>query len=80
MKKLIMGLLALVPLLCAGAQGTYYLPSQVHNNQAQQFIPHHGEGRFGQYLTMVVNYGPVKTLFEQLPGSLKNRGEAHVTV
>lgn len=80
MKKLIIGLLALVPLLCSGAQETYYLPNKVHNNQAQPFVPHHKEGLFGSYLTMAVNYTPVKTLFEQLPGALKTRGEAHVTV
>jgi hypothetical protein len=80
MKKLIIGLLALAPLLCAAAQKTYYLPNQVHNNEAQQFVSHHKEGRFGSYLTMTVNFSPLKTLFEQLPGLLKNRGEAHVTV
>ncbi len=80
MKKLIIGLLGLVPLLCLAAQPSYYLPNQVHNNQAQPFVPHHKPGQFGSYLTMTVNYTPVKTLFEQLPGLLKNRGEAHVTV
>ena len=85
MKKLIIGLLAVMPLWCLAASTSYYLPNEVHNNQAQQFISHHSEGRFGQYLTMTINYSPVKTLFEQLTGSLKtdpliNRGEAHVTV
>jgi len=54
------------------------------NNKEQPFIVHLGVGRYSNYLAQNVNYVPVKNLFNQLQQqskrSLKNRGEAHITV
>ncbi len=88
MKKLnglLMSLTGLTMLVtgCTSSQ-QFVLSAEIYNNQQQQFIAHHGEGRFGSYLTMNINYAPMKDLFDQVaasyPAKLKSRGEAHVTV
>jgi 2'-5' RNA ligase len=62
----------------------YYLDSNVQKNADLKFISHQGDGRFATYLTMEVQYAPVKNVFEQIQTKtqlkLKNRGEAHITV
>lgn len=84
MKKLLATLLIALPLLSFGANMVHRLPKDVHHNAQFDFIPHHGEGPFGTYLTMEINYKPMKYLFDQVnrvhPRNLKNRGEAHITV
>ncbi|MBL6991931.1 MAG: 2'-5' RNA ligase family protein [Bacteriovoracaceae bacterium] len=84
MKKLIALLLITIPLISFGVETSFNLAPEVHNNTDFDFIPHHGGGRFGTYLTMDVNFEPMKNLFEQLssvnPNRLKTRGEAHITV
>lgn len=84
MKHFISLFLALALCACASRDASLVLAKQVHNNQQLSFTPHHGEGRWGKYLTMNINYAPINQLFNQLspqrPKPLKNRGEAHITV
>lgn len=62
----------------------YYIDTSVQQNADLKFISHQGGGRFATYLTMEVQYAPVKKIFEQIQTKnqlkLKNRGEAHITV
>jgi 2'-5' RNA ligase len=71
------------PLFCLADSRLFKLDSQVHNNNNQLFIPHHGSGRFGNYLAMSINYPSIEQFNKQLiasVGKLNNRGEAHITV
>ena len=56
----------------------------VWDNGDIEFIPHHGTGVFSNYVTMEVNFPPIKNLFDKVNDykeqKLKNRGEAHITV
>lgn len=56
----------------------------VFDNSKREMPSHQGEGRFSSYLSMDINYNPVKELFSKLEKKLevklKNRGEAHITV
>lgn len=62
----------------------YQIDASVHDNGKREFISHTGDGRFDSYLIQDVNFAPVetfrKTLEENLPVKLLNRGEAHITV
>ena len=79
-------ILVLWPLLGAANDKTlklFNIDTQIHDNTKQVFIPHHGEGRFGSYLAMNINYPPILQLLKQLQqseGQLNARGEAHITV
>ena len=68
----------------ANSSEPYYIESSVQQNADLKFISHQGDGRFATYLTMEVQYSPVKKVFEQIQTKnqlkLKNRGEAHITV
>lgn len=63
---------------------SYFIERSVQHNADLKFISHQGDGRFATYLTMEVQYTPVKKVFEQIQTKnqlkLKNRGEAHITV
>jgi len=57
----------------------------IHNNKNIQFISNKAKGAFGTYLTMNINYSPMRELFSSFTKSepnikLKSRGEAHITV
>jgi hypothetical protein len=83
MKKCIIFLFSILPLFCQAAQESFVLSNKIHSNDAKPFIQHKGAGRFGSYLTMTINYPPVRALFKQLAEGetkLKTRGEAHITV
>lgn len=85
MSKLFLLLFSLTILAQAqNSKEIYYIDSRVQQNADLKFISHQGDGRFGTYLTMEVQYEPVKNLFEQIQTQkklkLKNRGEAHITV
>ena len=60
------------------------LSSKIYQNKDLPFISHQGSGDFENYLSMNINYSPVKELLKQwvnkLGKPLKNRGEAHITV
>jgi 2'-5' RNA ligase len=62
----------------------YTLDSGAKNGESVKFIKYKGPGRFETYLAMNLPYEPVKDLFLQVevqsPVSLRNRGEAHITV
>ncbi|PIK14867.1 2'-5' RNA ligase family protein [Halobacteriovorax sp. JY17] len=62
----------------------FNLENDIYSNSLIKFIPHHGSGPYGSYLTMQVNYEVVSKLWKDLEKKigkkLKNRGEAHVTV
>lgn len=70
---------------CAHEQASksYPLSRDVYKKN-QKFIAHEGKGRFGRYISMNIAYAPVKELYERVENkegvSLKNRGEAHITV
>lgn len=88
LKILFLILLITFSLTTSALEGPFTLSDKVHHNSKQTFKPHHGEGRFGSYLTMAVNFAPIKKLFEQFSAhyteqhsiNLKSRGEAHITV
>ncbi len=83
MKKILLLLVALTS-LTSFAGDKLKLQDSVFDNSDLPFIVHNGEGRFGSYLTMEVNFEPVADLFKQLllqkRFQLTNRGEAHITV
>jgi hypothetical protein len=68
----------------ANTSETYFIERSVQQNADLKFISHQGDGRFASYLSMEVQYAPIKKVFEQLQNKtqlkLKNRGEAHITV
>lgn len=69
---------------CRLSAPSYLLPQQVYQNSMVEFLPHHGDGRFQNYLAMNIQYQPISELFQQLNhqlgGKLKQRDEAHITV
>lgn len=81
MKKASLILLGL--LLCLNAFA-FELSRGVFDNGRLSFIKHEGTGAFDSYLSMEINYAPVKALFEEIVKyerrPLKTRGEAHITV
>ena len=62
----------------------YYIDYSVHENADLKFLSHRGEGRLDSYLSMEVQYPPVKKVYDKIQEKrslvLKNRGEAHITV
>lgn len=62
----------------------FNLSRAVYENSELVFIEHEGTGAFDSYLTMEVQFGPIKELFKQVTKAelkpLRNRGEAHITV
>lgn len=62
---------------------TLSLDSSVFKNADLDRLSHQGTGQFSTYLSMDIQYSPVKKLWkdtEKLTGlKLKNRGEAHIT-
>lgn len=77
-------LIFLVSLNLQANETQFSISTDVYNNENINFISHHGSGRFGTYLTMEVNYHPVKKLFDEFVKKnhlkLITRGEAHITV
>lgn len=83
MKLLILTLLVLSSCAQVKTRKNYTLDHEIYNKD-QKFIAHEGKGRFGRYISMNIAYAPVKKLYEEVEKregvSLKNRGEAHITV
>lgn len=81
MHKILLPVLAFLFSLSSFA---FSLSRTVHDNAGIPFIKHEGNGAFDSYLSMEVNYAPVKELFKAVVQAerkqLKNRGEAHITV
>ena len=61
----------------------FSISPSIYNNQSEAFIAHNGDGKFGSYLAMNINYLPIKRLHSQLQKKfkikLKTRGESHIT-
>ena len=62
----------------------FTISSQVDNTKSMKFIAHSGSGKYDNYLMLNVPFAPVEKVFLDLQTtlgkSLKNRGEAHITV
>tara|TARA_R110002072_G_scaffold1989_2_gene16361 strand:- start:78555 stop:79157 length:603 start_codon:yes stop_codon:yes gene_type:complete len=74
----------LLVLLSTSLLASLSINPSVFDNSKREMSSHQGEGRFSSYLSMDINYRPVKELFSKLEKELgvklKNRGEAHITV
>ncbi len=59
------------------------LDSSVLDNKNLEQLNHSGSGQFSTYLSMDIQYKPIKELWKQVEKEtglkLKNRGEAHIT-
>lgn len=78
--KILMTTLILLSSLTSYA---YELDRSALSNGDLKFISHHRPDLFHTYLSMEIRYLPIQTLLRELEtnvGSLKNRGEAHITV
>ncbi|MFT4924049.1 MAG: 2'-5' RNA ligase [Phenylobacterium sp.] len=84
MRKWLIALMIIVPLTSFALESSFVLGNDINHNTDFDFKPHHGEGQFDSYLSMTVNYEPIKNLQQQLskqyPRKLQSRGEAHITV
>jgi len=62
---------------------TLSLDSSVFRNSELNQLSHRGDGQFSTYLSMDIQYSPVKELWKEIETlvglKLKNRGEAHIT-
>ncbi|MCO4794071.1 MAG: hypothetical protein KC493_10180 [Bacteriovoracaceae bacterium] len=60
------------------------LHTNVQDNSKLKFKSHKGEGKYSTYLSMDIQYSPIKKLWRDVEKetslTLKNRGEAHITV
>ncbi|GAB4267302.1 MAG: hypothetical protein Kow0029_01740 [Candidatus Rifleibacteriota bacterium] len=83
-KRISLALLFVFSLLLPVLANSIQISEKVYDTENLNFIPHHGDGKFSNYLAMVVPYEPVKEVWQQLEKltglKLKNRGEAHITV
>lgn len=63
---------------------TVHVDASLLQGNTEAFIPHAGDGPFDTYLALNLPYPPVRKLLQdvetQFGVSLKNRGEAHITV
>jgi 2'-5' RNA ligase len=62
----------------------FSLSSEVYKTSHIPFLSHQGPGEWDSYLTLELDYAPVKELFLEVQASqdrvLKTRNEAHITV
>lgn len=81
-------LLVLISLMTHDASasivGSYLLSRGIFETKSIPYLPHRGTGAFDSYVTIELPYAPAKALREsvekQTGVTLKNRGEAHITV
>ncbi|CBW25433.1 putative exported protein [Halobacteriovorax marinus SJ] len=70
--------------LLAFEDKSFRVSEEIFNNSHLEFTAHTNDGPFGSYLSMDIQYAPVKKLWKELEDrsglKLKNRGEAHITI
>ncbi|MDD5091691.1 MAG: 2'-5' RNA ligase family protein [Candidatus Wallbacteria bacterium] len=86
--RVLITLLLISFLACLPAAGReapeFTISSSIHDTAKLEFQEHAGSGAFDSYLIQDLPYAPVKKLWKDIEAAtgltLKNRGEAHITV
>ncbi|WP_372368146.1 hypothetical protein [Candidatus Uabimicrobium sp. HlEnr_7] len=82
--RLLIVFLLIVSIFANEEKFTLEVSSQIHESKSVSFIAHSGTGAFDSYLILNLPYKHVKKVYDdlqvKLEKTLKNRGEAHITV
>ena len=88
MKTILKSILIFLLIFSSYANSSFEISQEIFKNSQLDLPIHHGDGRFGSYLSVDIPFEPVSNLFLKLKErvladyglNLKNRGEAHITV